>query len=114
MICLILLFNISANVSIWPNVKGLTPEDKQNSITFRSLRGSDCIIQFNALKPVLDAAERNDYTVADIKNILGKPDVISDNGNLLQYNLFPSNAGCVGLIECRNGKVIKCSMINCN
>ena len=31
-VCLVLLFNISANVSFWPNVKGLSLEDKQNSI----------------------------------------------------------------------------------
>lgn len=31
-IVLLLLFNISANVSIWPNVKGLSLHDKENSV----------------------------------------------------------------------------------
>ena len=113
-IAFVLLFNISANVSIWPNIKGLTIEDKQNSIAFRSLRGSDCIKEFNALKPVLEAASKNDYNVEDIKSILGKPDAVLNNGNTLQYNLFPSNNGCVGKIECNNGKIINFSVTNCN
>ncbi len=110
----VLLFNISANVSIWPNIKGLTIEDKQNSIAFRNLRGSDCIKEFNALKPVLEAAGKNDYNAEDITSILGKPDAIFNNGNTLQYNLFPSNNGCVGKVEFNNGKVVSFSVTNCN
>ena len=113
-VVLVLLFNISANVSIWPNIKGLSSENKQHSIAFRSLRGSNCISEFAALKPVLDAAATNDYAVDDIISILGKPDAIVNNGNTLQYNLFPSNAGCIGLVECSNGKIVKCSIVNCN
>ncbi len=111
---LVLVFNISANVSFWPNVKGLTLEDKQNSIAFRNLRGSNCINEFNALKSVLDNASKNDYTTSDITNILGSPDKVLNNGTTLQYNLFPSNTGCIGVVECNNNKVTKCSIKNCN
>ena len=112
-VSLMLLFNISANVSIWPNVKGLSIEDKSNSIVFRNMRGSNCINEFAAMKPVMDAAKTNGYIVADIIGIFGKPDIILNNGNTFKYSLFPSNNGCFGVIEFYNKRVVKYSIENC-
>lgn len=112
---LFLLFNISANISIWPNVKGLTLNDKENSVAFRSLRGGNCINEFTALKPVLDAASTNNYDKEDIKGILGRPDKISTDGKVFYYNLHPSVAGCTGVVEfTAAGIAVKCNVQNCN
>jgi hypothetical protein len=111
---LILVFNISANVSIWPNVKGLNTTDKQNSIAFRGLRGSNCINEFMKLKPVLDAANYNRYSQSDVLKILGKPDTIVEGGTLLIYNLFPSSAGCKGVIRILDDKVVGCIIEKCD
>jgi hypothetical protein len=113
-VCLILIFNISANVSIWHNIKGLTNDDKQTSIAFRGLRGSNCINEFIKLKPVLDAAKDNQYIESDVLNILGKPDMVAENGTVLIYNLFPSSAGCKGVITIASDKVVGCVVENCN
>lgn len=112
-VALILLFNISANVSIWPNIKGLTREDKQNSITFRNARGGNCINEFTVLKPVLEAAPKYKYISEDIINILGKPDAVLNNGTVYRYSLFPSSNGCVGIVAFSDGIVAKCSIENC-
>jgi hypothetical protein len=108
-----LLFTISANVSIWPNVKGLSLEDKQNSIAFRNFRGGSCINEFNALKSALDAAKMYGYETKDVIGILGEPSSISSNGTVLEYSLLPGDTGCKGIVRLSDGKVVDYSVEGC-
>ena len=115
-ICIVsvLLFNISANVSIWPNVKGLSMDDKQNSIAFRNFRGSSCINEFTALKPALETAKLNGYTSEDIIGLLGEPNFVNADGTVFEYNLLPGTVGCKGVINMQNDKVISYNIDGCN
>jgi hypothetical protein len=109
-----LLFTISANVSIWPNVKGLTMDDKQNSIAFRNFRGSSCINEFTALKPALETAKLNGYNSKDIIGIFGEPNSKNSEGTIFEYNLLPGTVGCKGLIILENDRVINYDIGGCN
>jgi hypothetical protein len=109
----ILLFTISANVSVWPNVKGLSLEDKQNSIAFRNFRGSSCINEFNALKPAFEAAKTNGYEIRDVIGILGEPNKISENGTVLEYSLLPGSESCKGIVKLEDNIVVEYSVDNC-
>jgi len=113
-VSLMLLFNISANVSIWPNVEGLSMDDKQNSIAFRNFRRGSCINEFTALKPALETAILNGYNTKDIIGIFGEPNSKNSEGTILEYNLLPGTVGCKGLIIVENDKVIKYSIGGCN
>ena len=110
----ILLFNISANVSIWPNVKGLSMDDKKNSIAFRNFRGSSCINEFTALKPALETAKLNGYNGKDIIGIFGEPSLTNSTRTIFQYNLLPGTLGCKGIIVFENDKVVSYSIEGCN
>ncbi len=109
-----LLFTISANVSIWPNVKGLSMDDKQNSIAFRNFKGSSCINEFTALKPALETAKINSYNSEDIIGIFGEPNLSNAEGTIFEYNLLPGTLGCKGVIIFRNDKVVSYSIEGCN
>ncbi|MFY7965713.1 MAG: hypothetical protein ACOVO1_12515 [Chitinophagaceae bacterium] len=113
-VSIVLLFTISANVSIWPNVKGLSLEDKQNSIAFRNFRGGSCINEFNSLKPALSAAKNNEYEMKDIIGILGEPNNIKENGTVLEYSLLPGKEGCKGIIKLNDNRVVDYFIENCN
>ncbi len=108
----ILMLNVSGHVSHWPNVKGLNIESKQNSIAFRNLRGGNCINEFNALKPVVTEVGMNNYLVEDIIGIFGNPDNISNDNTRFTYDLFP-NGNCKGVIDFNNGRVVSCSVKEC-
>jgi hypothetical protein len=109
----LLLFTISANVSIWPNVKGLTMDDKQNSIAFRNFRGSSCINEFVALKLALETAKLNGYNSKDIIGIFGEPNSKNTEGTIFEYSLLPGIVGCKGLIILENDIVIDYNIEGC-
>jgi hypothetical protein len=109
----ILMLNVSGHVSHWPNVKGLNIENKQNSIAFRNLRGSNCINEFSALMPVVKEVGMNSYLAEDIIGIFGKPDNISNDETRFTYDLFP-NGSSKGIIEFSGGRVVDCKIIDIN
>ncbi len=111
---LLCLANISAHKSIWTsNTSSLSLEEKQNSVIFQNLRGSNCINEFATLSPILNRAHELNYNYSDIANLLGEPDEKLDNGDLIKYKLFPSKVGCTGNIRFSNGKVVSFSIENC-
>lgn len=111
-VMILLLFNISANVSIWPNVKGLTIEDKQKSIEFRHFRGSNCISEFSALLPALEVGKLNNYTTSDIIRLLGEPNIKDKETNTFEYYLYAGENTCKGIIKFDNNDTVIASYIN--
>ncbi len=114
-VSMFLISNISAHKSIWTSsTASLSLEEKQNSIIFQNLRGSNCINEFVTLTPILNRAGEMNFNFTDITNLLGQPDEILENGDLLKYKLFPSKIGCSGNVRLSNGKVVAYSIQNCN
>ncbi len=111
-VMLLLLFNISANVSIWPNVKGLTIEDKQKSIEFRHFRGSNCINEFSSLLSALEIGKLNNYTTNDIIRLLGEPDIKDKATNTFEYYLYAGENTCKGIVKFNSNDTVIASYID--
>ena len=110
---LLLLFNISARQSFEYNFKNFTVKDKEQSINFKLLNGSNRIHEFVTLTQTFDQTISNEYEVKDIISILGEPNSKDEYNNTLTYYLFLGNNICKGILTFNNNKLV-CSRIEGN
>jgi hypothetical protein len=72
--------------TLWPN-KSLSNQIKEDAIHFKMLQGSNRISEFNKLYQGLfsNLNQATNYSVDDIKKILGNESENYNNGNMIYY-----------------------------
>ncbi len=77
---------LSAMPTLWPN-KSLSSQIKEEAIQFKMLQGSNRISEFNKLYEGLFSHlnQATNYSVDDIKKILGNEYENDNNGNMIYY-----------------------------
>ena len=124
LLMLLIITSLSANKSMFPNVKGITPEIKQIALQFQNLRGSNRIAEFQKLYAKLfnqKAEAVNNKTFSstkfnanDLEKMFGKADAELQNGEWVYY-LNTSKESCKAIIGVdKTVQTIYCTITDCD
>jgi hypothetical protein len=127
LLMLLIITSLSTNKTMFPSASGLTSKIKATAIQFQYLKGSNRISEFKKLHSVLftktatceaKSSSPNkttiEFSLADIENILGPPDLVLSNTNWVYY-LNGNQENCQAIFEDRDQKkTIYCTVSTCN